>query len=150
MKHLFTLLFLLISLMGKAQTSHDAASDSVTVHINADPRLALIVNKPVQKSGFVGKIRGFRVQIYNGNDRKKANQSKLDFMKAFPGVRSYLIYNNPQFRVRVGDFKTRGEAMQLFNKASLKFNPCMIVPDVINYATPRKPTSATETSGSDD
>jgi hypothetical protein len=150
MKHFLTFLFLFVSVIAKAQTGHDAVSDSVTVRINADPRLALVVNRPVQKGGFVGRIRGFRVQIYNGNDRKKANQAKLDFMKSFPGVRSYLIYNNPQFRVRVGDFKTRGEAMQLFNKASQKFNPCMIVPDVINYATPRKPTSATETSGSDD
>lgn len=121
------------------------AHDSNTVHVNADPRLALVVNKPVQKNGFVGKIRGFRVQIYNGNDRKKANQVKLEFMKSFPGVRSYMIYNNPQFRVRVGDFKTRGEAAILFKKASEKFNPTMIVPDVINYAEPRKPQTTTKT-----
>jgi len=150
MKHLLTFLFLLISLAVKAQSSTDMAPDSGMVHVNADPRLALVVNKPVQKSGFVGKIRGFRVQIYNGNDRVKANQAKLDFMKHFPGVRSYLIYNNPQFRVRVGDFRTRGEATQLFNKASQKFNPCMIVPDVINYATPRKTISTTEASNTDD
>jgi hypothetical protein len=90
MKHFFTFLFIVASLIAKGQTGHDdaAITDSATVHINADPRLALIVNKPVQKSGFIGKIRGFRVQIYNGNDRKKANQAKLDFMKNFPGVRS--------------------------------------------------------------
>ena len=59
-------------------------------------------------------------------------------MRAFPGVRSYLVYNNPQFRVRVGDFKSRREAMDLYNKVSGKFNPCMIVPDVVNINTVRK------------
>lgn len=150
MKHFVTLLFLLITLTAKAQDHPGAAApDSNTVHINADPRLALIVSKPVQKGRFVGKIRGFRVQIYNGNDRRKANQAKLDFMKNFPGVRSYLVYNNPQFRVRVGDFKTRGEASQLFSKVSQKFNPCMIVPDVVNYAAPKKSTTENTTDADD-
>ena len=138
MKHLVILLLLTVSLTAGAQPGQDIMPDSGTVHIHADPRLALIVNKPAPKTGFVGKIRGFRVQIYNGNDPNKANQAKLDFMKNFPGIRSYLTYHNPQFRVKVGDFRTRSEAMQLFNKVSPQFSPCMIVPDIINYAAPRK------------
>jgi hypothetical protein len=114
-------------------------ADTGYVNIHADQRLAVVVNKPTNTNrAFIGKARGFRVQIYNGNDRKKASQAKLEFMKAFPGVRSYLIYNNPQFRVRVGDFKSRREAMDLYNKVSGKFNPCMIVPDVVNINTVRK------------
>jgi len=138
MKYFITLLLLTASIIVRAQHSPDAMPDSNTVHVHADPRLAMVVNKPAPKAGFVGKIRGFRVQIYNGNDRNKANQAKLDFMKNFPGVRSYLTYHNPQFRVKVGDFRTRAEATQLFNKVNAQFNPCMIVPDVINYAAPRK------------
>jgi cell division protein FtsN len=150
MKQLLTFLFLLITFASNAQkVSGNSDEDAVvsTVKINADSRLALVLTKPVQKA-FVGKIRGFRVQIYNGNDRKKANQAKLDFMKANPGVRSYLVYNNPQFRVRVGDFKARSDAALLQNKLSLTFNPCMIVPDVINYATPRKSKEGTSKNSS--
>jgi hypothetical protein len=113
--------------------------DTGYVNIHADQRLAVVVNKPTNVNrGFIGKVRGFRVQIYNGNDRKKASQAKLDFMRAFPGVRSYLVYNNPQFRVRAGDFRSRKDAMDLYNKVSAKFNPCMIVPDVVNINTVRK------------
>lgn len=147
MKHLLTFLFLLISFFANAQKASDNAEADSTVRINADSRLALVVAKPAQRA-FVGKIRGFRVQIYNGNDRKKANQAKLDFMKANPGIRSYLVYNNPQFRVRVGDFKGRSDASVLQKKLSLTFNPCMIVPDVINYATPRKPKEGTSKNSS--
>lgn len=135
MKHFFILLLVFAGFIAKAQQA-DASADSNTVKINADSRLALVTNKPVTKA-FIGKVRGFRVQIYNGNDRKIANDTKLSFMKSHPGVRSYIVYNNPQFRVRVGDFKTRGEAAQLQKTLSASFNPCMIVPDVINFATPR-------------
>ena len=128
------LLMLCASFSGFAQNA-----DSGYVNIHADPRLAIVVNKPASiNRGFIGKVRGFRVQIYNGNDRKKASQIKLDFMKMFPGTRSYLVYNNPHFRVRVGDFRTRKEALELYNKLSSKFNPSMVVPDVINVNTVRK------------
>lgn len=140
MKPFFIFLLLLTGFVAKAQQNYNSA-DSNTVKINADARLALIAGKPSPKA-FVGKVRGFRVQIYNGNDRKAANTAKLNFMKSHPGIRSYLVYNNPQFRVRVGDFKSRSEAVQVQKTLSSSFNPCMIVPDVINYATPRKSKSA--------
>ncbi len=113
-------------------------ADSGFVNIHADERLALVLNKPSTSRAFIGKTRGFRVQIYNGNDRKKASQIKLNFMQSFPGIRSYLIYNNPQFRVRVGDFRSRKEAMELYNRLSSRFNPSMIVPDIVNINTVRK------------
>jgi len=142
MKYLFILLFLIGGFLSNAQSASNALDTMSNVKINADPRLALVVNKPVQRP-FVGRVKGYRVQIYNGNDRKEANDIKIKFMKAYPGVRSYLVYNNPQFRIRVGDFKGRREAAQLQRQLSGIFNPCMIVPDVINYATPRPKTTDT-------
>ena len=134
MKHILFLLLLAAAFPAIAQNA-----DSGYVNIHADPRLAAIVNKPVSANrAFIGKVRGFRVQIYNGNDRKKASQIKLDFMRSFPGVRSYLVYNNPQFRVRVGDFRSRKDALDLYNKLSAKFNPSMVVPDIVNINTLRK------------
>lgn len=134
MKHRLFLLFLCAALGSSAQNA-----DSGYVNVHADARLALVTNKPANANrGFIGKVRGFRVQIYNGNDRKKASAAKLEFMRMFPGVRSYLVYNNPQFRVRVGDFRSRKDAMELYNRASARFSPCMVVPDVINVNTVRK------------
>ena len=134
MKHALLLIFSLLTLSAAAQKTD---TGNVTVH--ADQRLAVVVNKPSNANRvFIGKVRGFRVQIYNGNDRKKATQAKLDFMRSFPGVRSYMVYANPQFRIRVGDFRSRKEAMELYNKVASRFNPCMIVPDVVNINTSRK------------
>lgn len=140
MKHLFLLLFLALGLKAAAQEA-----DTGYVNIHADPRLAVAVNKPASANRpFIGKVRGYRVQIYNGNDRKKASQIKLDFMRMFPGVRSYLVYNNPQFRVRAGDFRSRKDALELYNKLSAKFNPSMVVPDVVNVNTVHKNKESSE------
>ncbi len=149
MKYCFLLLVSLIVSL----SLHAQEQDTGYVNIHADPRLALVVKKPATNKVFIGKTRGFRVQIYNGNDRKKASQAKLDFMRQFPGIRSYLVYNNPQFRVRVGDFTSRKGASDLYSKLSGTFNPCMIVPDLINIGPKNKakdkPKETTEEDGDD-
>lgn len=145
MKYFFLLLFFVASLSLRAQEQ-----DTGYVNIHADPKLALVVKKPATSRPFIGRVRGFRVQIYNGSDRKKASQAKVDFMRQFPGIRSYLVYANPQFRVRVGDFTSRKGATELYNKLSGTFNPCMIVPDVVNLATVKSKTKPKETSEEDD
>lgn len=106
--------------------------------IHADTRLAVLLKK--HKNAQLGVIRsgqGYRVQIYNGNDRVKANQIKVDFIRRFPGIRTYLTYVLPQFRVKVGDFRSRAEAYELYKKVSELYNPSMIVPDIIVINTLR-------------
>ena len=76
--------------------------------------------------------KGFRVQIYNGYDREKANKVRLEFMKLFPGTYTYLSYVSPGFRVRVGDYRSREQAAGMLREANSMYpSPCMIVPDQI-------------------
>ena len=76
--------------------------------------------------------KGFRVQIYNGYDREKANKVRLEFMKLFPGTYTYLTYVSPGFRVRVGDYRNRDQAAGMLREANSMYpSPCMIVHDVI-------------------
>jgi hypothetical protein len=74
---------------------------------------------------------GFRIQIYNGPDRSKAIQIRADFMRAFPNVHAYLSYISPSYRVKVGNFRRRGDAEGLFREARSMYSPCLVVPDNI-------------------
>ena len=74
---------------------------------------------------------GFRVQIYNGTERSDALRIKAEFMRNYPGVRTYLTYISPHYRVKVGDFRRREDAMGMFREASGTYSPCMIVPDIL-------------------
>ena len=108
--------------------------DTTGVIIHADPRLAILTASLKPKSGKSGIIRsgrGYRVQIYNGSDRNKANAVKIDFIRRFPDVRTYMSYIQPQFRVKVGNFRTRGEARKFMEQVNSIYSPVMIVPDII-------------------
>ena len=76
------------------------------------------------------RLRGYRVCIFfdNGQDaRAGAMEAKQLFEQTFPGVRCYMVYENPYFKVSVGNCLTSGEAIILkgqvagaFPKAFLK------------------------------
>jgi hypothetical protein len=137
MRFCYILLILLLPTMAPAQ-----APDTSGVVMHEDPRLAMLFVKK-HESGYKGikgsirSARGFRVQIYNGSDRVVAQQRKVDFIRRYPNVRSYMSYYAPSFRVKVGDFRTRAEAMNFYREISGLYSPSMVVPDIIEINTLR-------------
>ena len=79
--------------------------------------------------------KGYRVQIYNGTDRAKAMDIKNEFSRNNPGVRTYLSYISPRFRVKVGNYRNRSDAEGMWREANSTYNPSMIVPDIITITT---------------
>lgn len=82
--------------------------------------------------------KGYRVQIYSGSDREAAKAVKVSFMKRFPAIRSYISYEAPYYKIRVGDFKSRKDALELSRHLS-KTYPASVVPSLINNRIPPKP-----------
>lgn len=76
-------------------------------------------------------IDGYRIQVHFGNDREKAKEVKTKFLKQFPNVEAYESYQQPNFRIRVGDFRTRYEAIKFQKQISLQFPSSFVVNDNI-------------------
>lgn len=74
---------------------------------------------------------GFRVQLYFGNDRSKALEMRSDFMTSYPSYGAYLIYQQPYFKVRAGDFYTRLEAQGFLKKIQSIYSSAFIVTDEV-------------------
>lgn len=57
---------------------------------------------------------GYRVQVFDDNNprtaRGQAEARHAQVKAAFPGMKSYIMFNSPYWRVKVGDFRTRAEA----------------------------------------
>jgi hypothetical protein len=118
-----------------AQNLTYISGDSMGVMVYADPRVLVLTKKHAASPlGSIYVTHGFRVQIYSGGDRLKATQIKVDFMRRFPGVRTYMSYIQPQFRVKVGDYRSRAEAAVMYRSLN-NIYPCMIVPDLVEINT---------------
>lgn len=87
-------------------------------------------------------VSGFRVQVYSGNNRAQAIQIRTEVLEKFPDYAAYLIYKQPTFRVRVGDFRSRSAAQELLRELKALYPVSFIVPDEVlenPVLAPREP-----------
>lgn len=76
------------------------------------------------------RLNGYRVQIFLG-DRATAEATKRAFLQRNPDVPAYLSWLAPNFRLRVGDLRTRLEAERLLRDVKEAYPGSYIVPDEI-------------------
>ena len=116
MKSLFTTITLFISfnLFSQDTTWHKTV-DTPSVLIHKDPRIELLVKKQIQineetsrEARRIGK--GYRLLVVNTNNRDEAVAAKTKVYTFFPELKSYLIYQSPYFKLKVGNFKDKKEA----------------------------------------
>jgi hypothetical protein len=78
-----------------------------------------------------GASPGFRVQIDFSQDRNSVNNTKSTFTIRYPGVTSYVTYKQPYFRVSVGDFRTKLEAVSFLKMVKKNYPAAFVVADKI-------------------
>jgi hypothetical protein len=116
MNKIFLIAFLLFSLNSSSQdTTWRRTVDTPSVIVHKDPRIDLLVKKQVQineettrEARRVGK--GYRLLVINTNKREEAAAAKTTVYTYFPELKSYLLYQAPYFKLKVGNFKEKKEA----------------------------------------
>lgn len=93
------------------------AQDSSSVVVHKDPRLDVLLKKQGDINAAIKKAnartaRGYRLLVINTNKRDEAIAAKTKVYTAFPELKAYLVYQSPYFKLKVGNFKTREEAVQ--------------------------------------
>lgn len=91
------------------------SQDTSSVIIHKDPRIDLLVKKQIQINEETSREarrvgRGYRLLVINTNKRDEAVAAKSKVYTFFPELKSYLIYQSPYFKLKVGNFRDRKEA----------------------------------------
>ena len=75
------------------------------------------------------KINGYRIRLFFDNKqsaRTESEELEKEFQLQFPQIPTYRSYTNPLFKVVVGDYRTKSDAIKELNKI-LPFYPKAIV-----------------------
>ncbi len=121
-------LFLFLSLLiGFFRAGAQTTAPAPSVEVVADKRVGTLVEKHTEINQR-GKSKGYRVQIYFGSDKAKAKEMKAKFLNLYGReMRAYEPYEQPNFKIRVGDFRTRMEAYRFWKKIKADFPTAFIV-----------------------
>lgn len=128
MKYFAILLFIMLQI-NSLFAQHDSVGKVEIIQSNEIDKLLL---KHLQINSENESIDGYRIQIHFGGEREKAKTIKTKFLQQFPDVAAYEVYQQPNFKVRVGDFRTRLEAQKFMSEINTYFPSAFIVADEIH------------------
>ena len=116
------LIILLLFVWGRAA----AQTDTTGVTVSVDPRVDQLIKKQISINEATTletrrHVPGFRIQVINTPDRNKVNAAKIKVYEQFPDWKPYLIYQAPNYKLRVGDFRTEDEANSAMQQLSRLF-----------------------------
>mgnify|MGYP000845403887 CR=1 FL=1 len=126
----FVISFLIV-ICGLKLTAQSHA-DTGKVSIIQDSRIDALLSKNVELNS-KALIKGYRVKIHFGADKNKAKEIKAKFMTQFPSVEAYEKYDQPNFNIRVGNFRTKLEAYKFLKQVQADFPTAFIVQDDIEF-----------------
>ena len=101
-----------------------------TNHVNR--KVAVLMDTVASVNKNIKYAQGYRILAYNGSDRQDVMNLRKSILRRVPEVKDYLTYNQPNFRLKVGDFFSRLEAQQVLNQISDLIPNAQIVQDQIN------------------
>lgn len=114
--------FLLISFIGLAQENPN------TGQMQTDLKVKQLIDKKAAYNRLNnGEYDGFRIKIHFGVDRIKAREVKSKFGAKFQDYNTYEDYDQPNFIITIGDFRTKLEAFEALKKVQIEFPNSFIV-----------------------
>jgi hypothetical protein len=120
-------LFAFISVPMNAQKM---AGDTGRVELVQEYKIRELVAKHTEVNS-KAPIKGYRVKIHFGSDKNKAKEIKAKFILRFPQYKAYEKYDQPNFNIRVGDFRTKLDAYRALKEIQVEFPSSFIVVDEI-------------------
>jgi len=106
-------------------------SDS-SFSIYQDKRISALVIKHIEANKQKKGMLGYRIQIYSGSGKQGRNDAqniRKYFLVNHPDITTDIIYQEPNFKLRVGNFRTKAEGFKLYKKLLEKFPGCYFIID---------------------
>jgi hypothetical protein len=104
--------------------------------VERDVKLDSLVMRHIRANKHKDGFDGYRVQLFSGSGteaRQQANDLRIEFLANNPEIPAYLIYQAPNFKVRVGDCRTELEATRLQRELAYSYPGGFVSRDLIKF-----------------
>ena len=119
-KFIILLFTLFISALGFSQTEG-------TVTIDSSPEIKKLIAKKIKFNNEHHLIDGYRIQLFYGSERG-VNNTNAKFKELFPNTSTYIKFDSPDWKIRVGNYKTKLEATKALQRFKLEFGSAFVMP----------------------
>ena len=130
-----SILIIAVAVYGMAATAQTVRKGCN--EITGDTKVEQMVEKHIEFNERVQTIPGYRVciaKLSGANSRTQAFAMKNKFSGEHPGTGVYVVFDEPNFVVKVGDFRNRLEAYAFLQKIKGPYNGTIIKDNIYSSA----------------
>jgi hypothetical protein len=104
------------------------------VILTLEPLILENYNKHLIQNSRNRGVSGFRIRIFSDNGQGAKDHQKrvrANFLSLYPDIPTYYRYEGSYYKIYVGDFRTRRDALKIMGKIKNDFPDAFIVEDNI-------------------
>ena len=101
--------------------------DSLAAEVSHQLNTALDTASAYSRST-IRYIEGFTIQVYGGDNRAKAKDYRMNIIRNFPETDPRTVFEQPNYKVRVGSYYTRLEAQHFYAEIKTVFPRAILIP----------------------
>ncbi|HRA73904.1 MAG TPA: SPOR domain-containing protein, partial [Flavobacterium sp.] len=102
----------------------NAQDQNVTV--NQDPKFEQLLNEKRKINASLTVNDSYKIQIYTGSS-EIAKKTLNEFRQEFTAIDATIIFNTPNYKVWVGNFKTRIEAEKTLSEINNRYKNVLLI-----------------------
>ena len=105
------------------------------VRVQQSPAVRQAVLRYVQSNG-EKPLSGFRIRVFYDNSpqaRTRSESIEKSLKEQYPELEVYRGFESPNYKVFIGDFRSKDEALRVFNALKKTYPTAYIIKETINY-----------------
>ena len=96
---------------------------------NIEEKLDYLISEKRKINASLALKERYKIQIFSG-ESEKAKKTVIQFKQEFKDIDATIIFNTPNYKVWVGNFKTRMEAERNFTEIKKKYKNTLLIKPV--------------------
>ena len=113
--------FLILSIL-----SYNLYAQDQKLTLNQDQKFEQLLNEKRKINNSLNASDTYKIQIYNGTS-ESAKRTLTDFKQNFNEIDATIVFNTPNYKVWVGNFKNRIEAEKNLIEIKKKYNNILLI-----------------------
>ena len=115
-----------LPLLGIASLTSSINAQDKNISVKQDPKFEQLLNEKRKINSSVTINDSYKIQIYNGGS-ENAKKTLNEFRQEFKDIDATIVFNTPNYKVWVGNFKTRIEAEKNLVNIKNKYKNVLLI-----------------------
>ena len=123
-------LTIILLFLGFGQFMIYGQTDEGEIRIETSAHVDEMIAQKKEYNKSINKHQGFKIQIYYGSE-KRCYEVKEEFSILFSDIKTSIIFSTPQWKLQVGNYRTRLEADNAIVKIKKEYPSAIVLATTI-------------------